>query len=129
MIEDHVTALLTALRGKGITVHDGQVPTGSQAPYAVLYMDGGARTPLSLSDDHSESAEFDGEVYSVGTTPVQARWVQARVLSVVGSGPTVAGRSTIVRHVFSDRVQRDTDNPQQTLFQGRDGLTLVSLKG
>ena len=129
MIEDHVSALLTALREKGIAVHDGAVPTGAKAPYAVLYFDGGTRTPESLSDDHQERAEFDGEVYSVGTTPQQARWVQSRVLSVVGSELPVTGRSTIVRHVFSDRVQRDTDNPAQTLFQGRDGLTLVSLKG
>ena len=129
MIEAHVTALLEALRAKGLTVHDGAVPADAKTPYAVLYVDGGARTPESLSDDHQERAEFDGEVYSVGVTPVQARWVQSRVLSIVGSGPTVTGRSTIVRHVFSDRVQRDTDNPQQVVFQARDGLTLVSLKG
>jgi hypothetical protein len=128
-VHAHAVALLDLIRSKGLTVHDGQVPTGAKAPYVVAYLDGGARSSESLAEDFEQRAEFDGEFYSVGDTPQQARWVQSRVLSIVGSGPAVTGRSTTVRHVFSDRVQRDTDNPQQVVFQARDGLTLVSLKG
>lgn len=134
-VHAHVEALLAALTSTGVRVYDsepGRKVDGAREapvmPYVVVYTDGGIRSSESLADGHDERAEMDAECHSVGADPRSARWAQSRVLSLAGVSPTVAGRVTVLQSVFSDRVRRDTDNPERTVFESRDGLTLVSLK-
>lgn len=134
-IQPHVEALVTALAARDLRVYEsaaGQKIDGTYeapvAPYVVLYFDGGLRSGLSLVDDHEESSEHDVEAWSVGKSPRSARSVQSDLLALVGAELTVAGRLVKVRHAFSDRVKPDRDDPRTALWQGRDGLTLTSLK-
>jgi len=134
-IQPHVEALVAALVARDLRVYEsaaGQKVDGDYetpvAPYVVLYFDGGVRSSLSLVDDAEESSEHDVEAWSVGKSPRSARSVQSDLLALVGAELTVAGRLVKVRHAFSDRVKPDRDDPRSALWQGRDGLTLTSLK-
>lgn len=131
----HVAALVAALAARGVRVYEsaaGQKIDGSYetpvAPYAVLYTDGGVRSGVSVADGQDEQAEFDVDAYSVGKSPRSARAIQSELLALAGAELTVAGRLVRIRSVFSDAVKADRDDPRSALWQGRDGLTVVSLK-
>jgi hypothetical protein len=134
-IHAHVEALVSALEARGVRVYEsgaGQKIDGTfetpVEPYAVLYSDGGIRSGESVADEQDEHAELDVDAYSVGTSPRSARAVQSDLLALVGEELTVAGRLVHIRSVFSDAVKPDRDDPRKALWQGRDGLTVVSLK-
>lgn len=134
-VNAHAEALIEALAAATLTVYDskpGQKVDGTteqaQLPYVVVYLDGGVRSAESLGDSQEERAELDAELYSVGTDPWSARWARSRVLALAGTVLEVPGRLVRVRSVFSDPVKPDEDNPEETVYQARDGLTLVSLQ-
>lgn len=134
-IQPHVEALVSALTARKVRVYEsaaGQKVDGTYEtpvlPYVVLYFDGGIRSSLSLTDEHDESSEHDVEAWSVGKSPRGARSVQSDLLALVGAQLSVPGRLVKVGHAFSDRVKPDRDDPRTALWQGRDGLTLTSLK-
>jgi len=134
-VHAHAEALLAALAARGLRVYDsgaGNKLDGKYetpvAPYCVVYVDGGARSFESLAADSEEHAEFDAEIWSVGTSPRSARAVRSDVLAIVGTELTVDGRGAVVRSVFSDPIRPDRDDPRNALYQGRDGLTVVSLR-
>jgi len=134
-VHAHAEALLEALAARGLRVYDsgaGNKLDGSYEtpvlPYCVVYIDGGLRSALSLVDDHEEQADFDAEIWSVGKSPRSARAVRSDVLALVGQVLTVGGRKARIDSVFSDPVKPDRDDPRTALFQGRDGVTVVSLQ-
>jgi hypothetical protein len=132
-VHAHVEALFQA--ASGLRLYDGEagrrVDGGLEepvAPYVVVYSDGGVRSGLSLCDGQDESAEFDVEVWSVGTSPRSARAVRSEVLAaLVGGDVVVDGRVVQVRSIFSDPLRADRGDPRRVLFEGRDGLTVTSL--
>jgi len=134
-VHAHADAFMAALVARGVRVYDsgaGNKPDGSYetpvAPYAVVFTDAGIRSSVSVADGQDERAEFDVDVYSVGTSPRSARSVRSKVLDVVGAELAVAGRVVRVRSVFSDQIKPDRDDPRTALYEGRDGLTVDSLK-
>ena len=137
-VHAHADALMAALAarlGSGVRVYDSgagnKIDGGYEtpvAPYAVVFTDAGVRSSVSVADGLDERAEFDVDVYSVGTSPRSARSVRSKVLDVVGAELTVAGRVVRVRSVFSDQIKPDNDDPRKALYEGRDGLTVDSLK-
>ena len=134
-VNAHVEALVAALAARGVRVYEsgaGQKVDGSVekpvAPYVVLYVDGGVRSSESVAAAMDERAEFDVDAYSVGKSPRSARSVRSDLLALVGAELAVDGRLVRVGSVFSDAIKPDRDDPRAALFEGRDGLTVVSLK-
>lgn len=134
-VHAHADAFINALAARGVRVYDSGAGTKLDGsfetpvpPYAVVYIDGGLRSAESLGNDQEERSESDAEVWSVGKSPRSARAIRSEVLALVGVELAVPGRLVIVRSVFSDAIKPDRDDPRSALYQGRDGLTVVSLK-
>jgi len=134
-VHAHADALMAALVARGVRVYDSgagnKLDGGYETPvtpYAVVFTDAGVRSSLSVADGQDERAEFDVDVYSVGSSPRSARSVRSKVLDVVGAELAVTGRVVRVRSVFSDQIKPDNDDPRKALYEGRDGLTVDSLK-
>lgn len=113
------TAILAALEGGGLTVHDGAVPsqTGdngtvvvSAVPYVVYWS--------ALGDDSTDDARVGGpgglavvnfQVTFVGQDRAQAKWAGEKADKVLFRSPlTVAGRTRRATLTASQRVIPDT---------------------
>lgn len=106
----HATAILGLLTSAGITCHDGAVPANPTYPYAVLYVNSGARLPsaITLASTHQV---YDVQITSVGATAASARIYAEKVLSaLLDVVPTVSGRTCFpTRHEAAQPVREDRD--------------------
>lgn len=103
---------------------DGTLETAS-FPYAIVT----ASSPVSSTDGivtGRERAELDVTVGYHGSTPQQARWAADRVSQLAGVHLVVAGRQCVVESVFTNPIRRDDDNPNQIVWSGADGFTVLS---
>lgn len=106
----HATAVLGLLTGAGVTAYDGAVPANPAYPYAVLYVNSGAReaTAITLASTHQV---YDVQVTSVGATAASARiYAQKAMTALLDVTPTVSGRTCFpIRLEASQPVREDRD--------------------
>ena len=116
--QDHANAVLGLLAaapgGPPLVVLDGYVPTGTTAPYVVVYFAFDAPAPETdpgSSDGLQRSNRLDAWAYChcVGATEMAARAVAARVRSaLLDVSPAVTSRSVWpIRHVENQPATRD----------------------
>lgn len=86
----HTDGVIAALEAAGLTVGDGEAPSGSP-PYVNVHAIPGGRAFGSLEEPH-EDAELVYQVTCVGTTREQAEWLADKSM-VLLDGVTVDGRS------------------------------------
>ena len=134
-VQAHVEAFAAAMAAAGVRLYDsgaGQKFDGSYEtpvfPYAVAYFDAGLRSGVSVGNLQDERAEIDAEIYYVAKNPRSCRAIRSKGQSLIGAELAVDGRVVTVRSVFSDRVKPNQEDPRQALFEGRDGVTVDSLK-
>ena len=103
-------AALLALLGTNVnlTVIDGDVPTGQEPPYVVVYLVGAPKEGDNLNR-RSDEAKPRAYIHSVGMTPAAARIVAGQVaFTIVDQRLTVAGWSCgPIRNELSNPPKRD----------------------
>lgn len=107
----HADAVLTLLEAvDNLTVYDGDVPDLPSLPYVVLWIAEPLRTAGRLSGEQDD-AQSTFQTSSVGSTPEQARWAQAKVHeALLNRRPVITGRSsTRVKHDSAPPVRADYD--------------------
>jgi hypothetical protein len=89
-LRDHTAAIVARLAALGLAVGDGEAPHVAP-PYTVVYpITGGASYgTLGAPDD---DAELVYQVTCVGTTRLQAEWLEDKTMGLL-AGFTVTGRS------------------------------------
>lgn len=87
---EHTTAVITRLQALGLAVGDAQAPSATAPPYVVVYPITGGRSSgvLGAPDD---IAELVYQVTCVGTTRLQAQWLEDKAMGLL-AGFTVTGR-------------------------------------
>jgi hypothetical protein len=109
----------------GLTVGDGQAPTGPP-PYVVVYPVAGGRTTGTLGDLDGD-AELVFQVTCVGMSREQAQWLENKTLGLLGVGTvTITGR--IVNRVSLEGfggIFRD-DTKSQPLFMAVPRFRVLS---
>jgi hypothetical protein len=106
----HVTAVLALLTSAGITCHDGAVPANPSYPYAVFYINDGARDDVDISFE-SVRQSYDVQITSVGATAASARiYATKAITALLDVVPTVTGRTCWpIRLEASQSVREDRD--------------------
>jgi len=102
-------ALLALLGANAnLTVIDGDVPTGQEPPYLVVYLVGAPKEGDNLNRVSNEAAPR-AYLHSVGMTPAAARIVAGQAAStIVGQQLTVAGWSCgPIKNELSNPPERD----------------------
>ncbi len=106
----HATAVLGLLTAASVTCHDGAVPANPTYPYAVLYINTGAREATNLVQTSAWQV-YDVQVTSVGATAASARIYATKALTaLLDVTPTVSGRTCFpIRLEVSQAVREDRD--------------------
>jgi len=132
VIQEHARAVADFLAARGLTAYDAEAGRkwdgaieAATFPYAVVSMSSPVSTTETLGHAR-ERAELDTTIGYHGSTPEQARWAADRVASLAGVHLAVTGRQCVVESVFSSLVRRDDDNPDQVVWSGADGFTVLS---
>jgi hypothetical protein len=90
-LRDHTAGVIARLQALGLTVGDGEAPAGVDPPYVVAYpITGGASYGVLGAPD--DDAELVYQVTCVGTTRLQAQWLEDKAMGLL-AGFTVTGRS------------------------------------
>jgi hypothetical protein len=90
-LREHTAAVITRLQALGLAVGDGEAPSGTAPPYVVVYPITGGQSRGVLSALHDD-AELVYQVTCVGTTRLQAQWLEDKAMGLL-AGFTVSGRS------------------------------------
>lgn len=132
MIGEHAKAVADFLAGLNLTAYDaeaGRKFDGTRETAAFPYAIVTVNSPVSSTDgivSGRERAELDATIGYHGSTPQQARWAADRVSQLAGVHLAVAGRQCVVESVFTNPIRRDADNPDQIVWSGADGFTVLS---
>lgn len=90
-LREHTAAVIARLQGLGLAVGDGEAPAGNPEKYAVVYPIVGGSSSGVLAALHDD-AVLIYQVTCVGTTRLQAQWVEDKAMGLL-AGFTVSGRS------------------------------------
>lgn len=106
-------AILSRIQALSVTVGDNEAPASAATPYVVLYdleEDDDPDTYGTLTDPHT-GTRFRFQVTTVGQTPTEARYTQARIRAqLIGWTPTPTGLTCgQVERDGGIGVQRDDD--------------------
>jgi hypothetical protein len=132
VIREHATAVADFLGTLGVTAYDTEAGRkfddtveAAVLPYAIISV----ASPVSSTDgivSGRERKELDTTVGYHGSTPRQAQWLADRVAQLAGVHLAVAGWQCVVESAFTTPVRPDRDNPDQTVWSGADGFTVLS---
>lgn len=116
-------AILTRIAAASLTVGDNEAPASTATPYVVLYdleEDDDPETYGTLTDPHTGTI-FRFQVTSVGASPREARWAQAKVRTqLIAWSPSVTGLTCgQVERDGGIGVQRD-DNTKPVRYYAAD---------
>jgi hypothetical protein len=134
VIDEHAAAILALLdadnTAPALVVLDGKVPTGTVAPYVLVYFaayDSETSRPLTLA---SQRAVVRAYCHSVGGNAKAARIVADRVrVALLDVVPTVAGRKCFpIRREDSQPPQRD-ESTGTTVMDQIDTYRLETVPG